>query len=82
MVFASLKSGLYWTSFPSNLPATNCLPAIGKNQGNRDSTGSLTMKCAKVKAYVAQKYWLSFSKLGFWTFTISGHLWKCKTNLS
>ena len=26
MFFASAKSGLYWTSFPSNFPATNCFP--------------------------------------------------------
>ena len=45
-------------------------------------TGSLTMICAKVNAYINTNYWLSVSKPGFWASTTSGHLWKCKTNLS
>ena len=46
------------------------------------STGSLTMKCAEVKAYINPSHWLSVSKSGFLASTTSGHLWKCKTNLS
>ena len=48
----------------------------------KSSTGSLTMKCAKVKAYITPKYWLSVSQSGFWASATSGHLWKCKANLS
>ena len=49
---------------------------------NLDPTGSLTMKCAKVKAYSTLQYWISVSKKGLRVFATSGHLWKCKTNLS
>ena len=37
-------------------------------------TGSLTMKCAKVKAYINPNYCLYVSKSGLWASTTSRHL--------
>ena len=47
-----------------------------------NATGSFTMKCAKVKAYITPKYWLSVFKSGFWASATSGHLLKYTANLS
>ena len=45
-------------------------------------TGSLNLKCDKVKAKIINKYLLKIFKQGASTCTACGHLWKYKANLS
>ena len=55
---------------------------VKKNMHLYATTGSLTSDRAKVKAYMAKKYWIKILKKGIKPFPGCGHLWKCIANLS